>query len=107
MNQLPGIVYGVEDIPTTDERKPNVPLPGTPYTHINYQPRNLRIPVQTDLKQIEKELQRLGRKFESTCYELLLDDNTKHYVFPRQVQINPCKYPTSVIFVQLSIGHVM
>ena len=88
---MPGIIYGVEDIKAERSTKPNVLIPDTEHVHINYDPSNLRIPVQTDLKQIEAELQRLGRRFESTCYEILLDDNTKHYVFPRQVQINPCK----------------
>lgn len=90
LDQLPGIIYGVDEVNPQAEYPP-LEVDEKGYSHIRYDPRNIKIPIQVDIKLIEKELHRLGRRFESTCYELVLDDNSRHFVFPRQLQINPCK----------------
>lgn len=97
LGQLPGIIYGVDEIfPLTqeeiEEKEMSQNQPGAEYKQFRYESRSVRIPVQVDIKAIERELKRIGRHFESTVYELLLDDNSRHFVLPRQVQINPCKW---------------
>ena len=107
MDQLPGIIYGVDEVnPTIEE---NLPIEkstnenGKTYNHVRYDPRDIKIPIQVDIKLIERELHRLGRRFESTCYELALDDNSRHFVFPRQLQINPCKFYTILYILYIYI----
>lgn len=73
-NKLPGVVYGVDD------------------------DRNvLKLMVTVDLPVIEKELRRLGQKFENTIYEMTIQDEQqselqKHLVVPRQTQLCGCKF---------------
>jgi hypothetical protein len=47
--------------------------------------------VTVDLKTISAELRERKNSFENTIYRLHLDDNTTHYVTPRQLQVHPCK----------------
>jgi len=105
LGQLPGIIYGVDEIfPMTDEeravKEDAQNKIGHKHKQFRYEARGVRVPVQVDIKAVEKELKRIGRHFESTVYELLLDDNSRHFVIPRQVQINPCKYnmPKFVVY---------
>jgi ribosomal protein L25 (general stress protein Ctc) len=95
LGQLPGIIYGVDEIfPLSEEEisdKESAQNQAGEHKQFRYESRSVRIPIQVDIKAVEKELARIGRHFESTVYELMLDDNSRHFVFPRQVQINPCK----------------
>lgn len=123
LGQLPGVIYGVDewgDDDTTETQKHQQQISNSnsgsnhsssgsgsrhgkkEYQHFRYDARDIKIPVQVDILTVERELTRLGRQFESTCYELVLDDNTRHYVFPRQVQIDPLTdRPTAVNFIKL------
>ena len=106
LQQLPGILYGVEEFAQSEsESEPpsssssfssgsgasEPPLPGE-RPHVSLDPRCLRVPLQLDITAVQAELRRLGRQFESTVYELRLDDGSRHLVFPRQVQINPREF---------------
>ena len=72
--KIPGVFYGL------DEEK-NV----------------LKRMVTVDMKIIAAELRERKNSFENTIYRLRLDDNTTHYVTPRQLQVHPCKFSLSSV----------
>ena len=73
--KIPGVFYGL------DEEK-NV----------------LKRMVTVDMKIIAAELRERKNSFENTIYRLRLDDNTTHYVTPRQLQVHPCKFSLSSVW---------
>ena len=52
--------------------------------------------VSVELKTIAKELRERKNSMENTIYRLRLDDNTTHLVTPRQLQVHPCKFSTTI-----------
>ena len=68
-NQVPGVLYGLDD-------EKNV----------------LKRMIMVDMKSIEREMRNRKSSFENTLYELKLSDDTSYQVTPRQLQVHPCKY---------------
>ena len=54
--------------------------------------------ISIDKKELAREMRERERSFENTIYELKLSDNTTHVVTPRQLQVNPRKYPRNITY---------